>query len=623
MLKKFEKIVVILQLCTSIATSMDYMEIEEEIGCNSNSIQNNIQNIGYNNNNNIQNNIQSIGYNNNNNIQNNSIDKVFKIKYMNRTRQEDLNNRTIEPTIIAVDKKEMRTLYTLLKQSEDTRLKNRINTNIRCGFNQLYENKMFSDKVYKEQHNELFSWIQTFNNFNINNNKTLNITQINGILLLTKMASLMQQPNKKSVFTSIPYDERYYGMDHSMRSCNYPHMTTTLFKINFIKNSLNNFFSTDKQSKFGEHSKICIIPETFYKFLDAIELCSNCKLLTTIKDNKQEKNINQFVITHEDYKSFLDVLIKNFIVNLLQLCNDSIETFLFPSHMLQEMKNIFCKPYDNVAYTRNKEGLISFFGKDCIDNITYVLYKRVCADKKYSFINIMKNFNFFNSFLKKNINSLFINNENLYDIDNCLHCPQVQQYIKEEQSKISNVFGTIFNEMKELLSSNDNKIINEIRNEWSEYCNKYTINNLVECFKKEKEVACNFPMYLNKILTDRSYQYFFFDIKDYINKYEIALRNTDIGLKLISTRKLLNDGKDNAYIYNNVINKPFFKILPRRLCFTIASYIPYNRLCYRLFNKKNFVMLGIYDVDDNYNILKIDENNRKERVIPLLRNIQK
>ena len=82
---------------------------------------------------------------------------------------------------------------------------------------------------------------------------------------------------------------------------------------------------------------------------------------------------------------------------------------------------------------------------------------------------------------------------------------------------------------------------------------------------------------------------------------------------------MLNDGKDNSYIYDNVIKKPFFKILPRHLCFTIASYVPYNRLCYRLFDAKNFVILGMCNVDDKYNLLKIDENDRKKYVMPLLR----
>ena len=67
---------------------MDSLKIEDGIGYNHNNIQNKY-----------------------NNTQNNSIDKVFKIEYMNSTDSKDLNNhRTSVPAIIAKDEQEMKTL---------------------------------------------------------------------------------------------------------------------------------------------------------------------------------------------------------------------------------------------------------------------------------------------------------------------------------------------------------------------------------------------------------------------------------------------------------------------------------------------------------------------------------
>ena len=452
---------------------MDSLKIEDGIGYNHNNIQNKY-----------------------NNTQNNSIDKVFKIEYMNSTDSKDLNNhRTSVPAIIAKDEQEMKTLYTLIKKFKDreerivecefvmryeislysmgpldTTLENTV-----CNVNELYNSNMFFGK---KPHEEIFSWIRSFKDFSIINNSVMNITQMKGIILLAKTADLMQRPNKKTVFTSTLCEKDMIGNTHTL---GFPNIFKILFKINFIKNSLNNFFSTDKQSRFGKHSKICIIPKTFHKFLDAVELCSTCKLSTTIKKDKQERTINQSVITYKDYKSLLDVLIKSFVVNLLQACDEVAGEYYDYFISPQKMKDMFCNEYNN-------KNLISFLGKDCVDNITYVLYKRVCADnKKYNFINIMDHFDFFSSFLNDNIiNSPFINNESLYNITDCSTCNEVKQYINKEQSRISNVFGTIFNEMKELLSRDDDEIINEFHNEWNIYHDKYTINNLLKRFKQEK-----------------------------------------------------------------------------------------------------------------------------------------
>ena len=586
MFRNFGKALIILQLCTNIAISMDDMQIEEE----------------YNNNN-----VQNIEYIGNNNIQNNSLDKIFNIKYINNTKHEDLNKKTSEPTIISRDKQEIRNLYTLLKHSENTNLKDMNNNRLRRGFNKFYDNKMFSDRQYKNHKNnvELFDWIRSFCDFDIKNNPILNIIQINGILLLTKTASLIQQQSKKSVFASIIKNQRSFRTDANNLSCDYPRMATTLFNINFIKNSINNFFSTDKQNTFGEHSKICIIPETFHKFLDATELCSNYKL--------KNININQFVITHEDYISFLDVLIKNFIVNLLQLCNDNIKTYLFPEQMQQKMNNLFSNQY-------NEKGLISFLGEDCVNNIANVLYKRFrVVNKKYNFIDIIEHFDFFSNFFNERvIDNPLTNNESLYDEDKLFSYKELKKYLDEQTSRISNIFSNSFNEMKELLSSNNNEIIKEIRNEWSDGCRKYTIDKLTEVFNNNKTVESNFSKYLNNLLINKTQNYFFTDLNNYMKQCEIALCNTDIALKLIIISKLLNDGKNNSYVYDNIINKPFFKILPRHLCFNIAKYIIQESIYYKLIDTKNSVILGIFDVDDKYNIIPIKS---KDRIIPVLRKI--